>query len=126
MRIGELAERTGVTTRALRYYEQQGLITAERGDNGYREYGPAAVTQVHNVRMLLEAGLTSEDIRQLGPCLTKDLTGAPVCQGVIDLYENRLKVVEERIEVLVELRARLRSQLAGARADTSRQFDHAF
>ena len=38
MRIGELAERAGVSTRALRYYEEQGLISARRAHNGYRDY----------------------------------------------------------------------------------------
>jgi len=38
MRIGELATRTGVPTRMLRYYEEQGLITPRRLANGYREY----------------------------------------------------------------------------------------
>ncbi|ONI88613.1 hypothetical protein ALI144C_06145 [Actinosynnema sp. ALI-1.44] len=115
MRIGELARQTGTTTRALRYYEQQGLIAPGRGNNGYRSYDRDAVTQVHNVRMLLAAGLTSEDIRQLGACLNKDLTVAPVCQGVLDLYQNRLAAVEERIATLVDVRDRLRSQLAASR-----------
>ena len=38
MRIGELAERAGTTTRALRYYESRGLLTAQRDNNGYRVY----------------------------------------------------------------------------------------
>lgn len=38
MRIGELARRTGVSVRALRYYEEQGLLVPARAANGYREY----------------------------------------------------------------------------------------
>ena len=44
MRIGELAQRTGVTTRALRFYEDQGLLTARRSANGYRVYTRAHAT----------------------------------------------------------------------------------
>ncbi|MGH3803443.1 MAG: MerR family transcriptional regulator [Pseudonocardiaceae bacterium] len=119
MRIGELARRTGATTRALRYYEQQGLIEADRADNGYREYGPTAVTRVHNVRMLLAAGLTSDDIRQFGACLSRNLDGEPVCPAVVELYEHRLASVEERIEALVDLRSRLRAELSRLATDVT-------
>lgn len=118
MRIGELAHRTGATTRALRYYEQQGLLTAARGDNGYREYDPSSETLVHNIRMLLAAGLTSDDIRHLGQCLSRDLKTEPPCEGVIELYEQRLASVEERIESLAGLRVRLRAQLLTLRSGT--------
>ncbi|WP_366525445.1 MerR family DNA-binding transcriptional regulator, partial [Mumia sp.] len=39
MRVGELAELTGVAPRMLRYYEEQGLLVPPRQDNGYRSYG---------------------------------------------------------------------------------------
>lgn len=38
MLIGELSRRTGVSARSLRYYEAQGLLSAGRGANGYRDY----------------------------------------------------------------------------------------
>lgn len=50
MRIGELARRTGVTTRALRYYEEQDLLAAERSGSGQRHYAEDAVDQVHLIR----------------------------------------------------------------------------
>ena len=65
MRIGELAERTGASPRSLRYYEQRGLLASERTANGYREYGPEAVDRMRNIRLLLESGLTSEDVQEL-------------------------------------------------------------
>ncbi len=120
MRIGELARLTGATTRALRYYEQQGLIEADRGENGYREYDPTVVTRVHNLRMLLAAGLTSDDIRQIGACLSRNLDGEPVCPAVVELYEHRLASVEERIEALVDLRSRLRAELSSLATNVTR------
>ncbi|SFW69904.1 MerR family transcriptional regulator [Amycolatopsis australiensis] len=74
MRIGELAERTGTSRRLLRYYEEQGLIVASRGPNGYRDYDEATVDRVLQVRGLLDAGLPTRIIKQILPCLDKPRT----------------------------------------------------
>ncbi len=63
MKIGELSERTGIPTRMLRYYEQQGLIDAARALNGYRDYTDDAVTRAERVRGLVQAGLTTKMTR---------------------------------------------------------------
>ncbi|WP_136709950.1 MerR family transcriptional regulator [Agromyces sp. H66] len=65
MRIGELSRRTGVPTRMLRYYEEQGLIASERRSNGYRDYPESAVAAVEQIRGLLSSGLTTRVIRLL-------------------------------------------------------------
>jgi len=59
MKIGELSARTGIPTRMLRYYEQQGLIDAPRAGNGYRDYTDAAVDRAERVRGLVQAGLST-------------------------------------------------------------------
>lgn len=69
MRIGELAERTGVSRRQLRYYEEQGLLTPNRAANGYRDYGEAHIHVVLQITGLLDAGLPTRIIEQLLPCL---------------------------------------------------------
>ncbi|WP_171169058.1 MerR family transcriptional regulator [Streptomyces sp. I05A-00742] len=69
MRIGELSRRTNVSVRALRYYEQQGLLTAERTSGGHREFGDAAVDRVVCIQELFAAGLCSSKIAQVLPCL---------------------------------------------------------
>ncbi|MDQ7808440.1 MerR family transcriptional regulator [Amycolatopsis sp. A133] len=74
MRIGELAERTGTSRRLLRYYEEQGLIIASRGPNGYRDYDEPTVDRVIQVRGLLDAGLPTRIIKQILPCLDKPRT----------------------------------------------------
>ncbi|MBM2616163.1 MerR family transcriptional regulator [Actinoplanes sp. LDG1-06] len=68
MRIGELAQATGVSTRALRYYDQQGLLPTTRSPNGYRTYTPQAVDIVAFIQDLYRAGLPSEIIRDILPC----------------------------------------------------------
>jgi DNA-binding transcriptional MerR regulator len=76
MRIGELARRTGVSERSLRYYEQQGLLAADRTDGGHRDYPDRAVDRVIRIQELFAAGLHSKKIAQLLPCL-RDADGGP-------------------------------------------------
>ncbi|MFE0650375.1 MerR family transcriptional regulator [Streptomyces sp. NPDC059534] len=71
MRIGELSERTGTPRRLLRYYEEQGLIVADRLPNGYRVYDASNVDRVMQIRGLLDAGLPTRIIKQILPCLNK-------------------------------------------------------
>lgn len=68
MRISELSEATGASARSLRYYEQQGLISARRLSNGYREFDAGAVETVRRIRALLDLGLPTETIRDILPC----------------------------------------------------------
>ncbi|MFF2428999.1 MerR family transcriptional regulator, partial [Streptomyces mirabilis] len=73
MLIGELAARAGTTTRALRYYEEQGLLESDRTSAGYRLYEPGALRRVRNIRELLSCGLTVEDVKSLLAYLDADL-----------------------------------------------------
>ncbi|MFJ6655123.1 MerR family transcriptional regulator [Streptomyces sp. NPDC091377] len=64
MRIGEAAAAAGTTARALRFYEQRGLLPPPaRTASGQREYGPGEVARVRVIRELLALGLTVEDVR---------------------------------------------------------------
>ncbi|MFI7664031.1 MerR family transcriptional regulator [Nocardia sp. NPDC049526] len=74
MRIGELSERTGTSRRLLRYYEEQGLIVADRCANGYRSYDDRFVDRVLQIRGLLDSGLPTRIIKQILPCLDKPRT----------------------------------------------------
>ena len=71
MRINELSERADVSPRLLRYYEEQGLLTPRRQENGYRDYDEPLVERVEHSRSLLGAGLTTEIIRAVLPCLAE-------------------------------------------------------
>jgi DNA-binding transcriptional MerR regulator len=55
----------------LRYYEEQGLITPRRLDNGYREYDAYLVDRVHKIRGLLDAGIPTRIIGDMLPCLNQ-------------------------------------------------------
>lgn len=76
MRIGELARRTGVSERSLRYYEQQGLLMADRTPGGQRDFPEKAVDRVIRIQELFAAGLHSKKIARLLPCM-RDTDGGP-------------------------------------------------
>ncbi|WP_049654764.1 MerR family transcriptional regulator [Kitasatospora sp. MY 5-36] len=118
MRIGELAARTGSTARALRHYEQAGLIDSERAPNGYREYGEPAVVRVRNIRALVAAGLTLEDVRPLLGCLDGDVLAVRPSEQVLGIARRRLAVLERRIAAQTEARDRLAAALAAAGVST--------
>jgi DNA-binding transcriptional MerR regulator len=68
MRIGELAARTGVSVRSLRYYEEQGLLVSVRSPSGQRHYPEAAADRVAFIQRLYAAGLSSRTILEVLPC----------------------------------------------------------
>ncbi|MGW2354026.1 MerR family transcriptional regulator [Actinacidiphila glaucinigra] len=99
MRIKELSERVGVSTRLLRYYEEQGLISPRREENGYRCYDEAAVERVEQIRGLLGAGLTTEIIREVLPCL-----GAAACSQYDDSeFVRRIAAERDRLRERVTI-----------------------
>ncbi len=69
MKIGELSQRTQVPPRLLRYYEEQGLMSPRRRENGYREYDEYLVDRVRKIRGLLDAGIPTRIIGDMLPCL---------------------------------------------------------
>jgi len=109
MRIGELSRRTGARAHQLRYYEAQGLLEAARSANGYRSYDEGAVLRVRQIRHLLDAGLSSEDIAFVLPCAVGEAPELPGCPELMTAMRSRLRRVEEQMSSL----ARSRSALAG-------------
>lgn len=110
--IGELSRRTGVNAHQLRYYEAQGLLTPERGGNGYREYGDDAVLTVSQIRKLLDAGLSTEEIGYLQPCVTGTDPDLKPCPETLDLLRERIAGLDGQIGTLVRSRRTLREYLA--------------
>jgi len=106
MRIGELAERTGVSRRLLRYYEEQGLLTPSRAVNGYREYGEPHVDVVQQIAGLLDAGLPTRIIAQLLPCLDQPQTiyVPDLTPEMIDTLQHEQARLSERIDFLTRNR----------------------
>ncbi|GAA4609497.1 MerR family transcriptional regulator [Actinoallomurus liliacearum] len=70
MRIGELSERTRVSRRSLRYYEDQGLVVSTRSPSGQRHYAEDQVERVRLIQSFFAAGLSSRTIVEMLPCMT--------------------------------------------------------
>ncbi|MFC9882703.1 MerR family transcriptional regulator [Streptomyces libani] len=94
MRIGELAHRTGVSTRVLRYYEERGLLRAQRDANGYRRYDEKeSVERVGRIRELLALGLNTDDIGAVLPCAQggPGLMPCALSYGVVERQRAQLE-----------------------------------
>ncbi|WBB58309.1 MerR family transcriptional regulator [Streptomyces sp. WMMC500] len=103
MRIGEVARRSGVSVRALRYYEEQGLLTPTRTPGGQREYADDAVGRVGFIQQLYAAGLPSRRIAELLPCVDTGTTTAEQ-RAMLDAERARIsKQIEEHTAALARL-----------------------
>ncbi|MFF3270087.1 MerR family transcriptional regulator [Streptomyces chrestomyceticus] len=140
MRIGDAAAAAGMTARALRYYEEHGLVIARRTPSGHRVYEPEDVRKLRTVRELLDAGLTVGDIRSFAPLLdalppegipelffaqggardgdgegaaggTATLGPEQHCRTATEVARRRLADLDARIERLTRLRGRLARRL---------------
>ncbi|MGE5562696.1 MAG: MerR family transcriptional regulator [Bacillota bacterium] len=98
--IREVARRTGLTSRALRFYEARGLLKPLRTYSGRRLYGRGELERIQQILALKRAGLSLAQIGKLTASATLDL-GA--------LVEAQLKIVEERRAELDEAKALLLS-----------------
>lgn len=102
MRIGQLAEATGTTTKTLRFYEESGLLPpAERLASGYRDYAEDAVGLVGFIHRGQAAGLT---LAQIGQILKIREGGQTPCSHVQDLLGARLGELDAQIAELLALR----------------------
>lgn len=106
MRIGELAQRAGVTTKALRFYEQAGLLPAPaRTAVGYRDYDEAVLARLRFVRAAQAAGLTLAEIHTV--ITVREDQGAP-CEHVTALLDRHAAALDQRIAELEATRAEVR------------------
>ncbi|MFJ8790543.1 MerR family transcriptional regulator [Streptomyces sp. NPDC102462] len=110
MRIGELAARTGVSVRALRYYEEQDLLVAERSTSGQRHYPESAIDQVRLIQQLYAAGLSSRTIVELMPYVV-DGQATP---ALLKRLAAEREQADRRISELTRTRDRLDSIITAA------------
>lgn len=103
--IRALATETGVTSKTLRYWESRGLLPRPgRTHAGYRVYPVETVRRVHFIRKAKSIGFTLAEIRAL---LASSTRGAQPCEAVDAWAKQKLKALDQQIELLTRLRAQL-------------------
>ena len=119
MRIGELAERAGTTTRTLRYYESRGLLSARRDGNGYRAYDETDLALLRQIRLLQDFGFDLEETRPFVDCLRAGHPSGDSCPASLEVYRRKLDELDACIERLRAVRAQVGAQLLRARVEAS-------
>ncbi|OHV32422.1 MerR family transcriptional regulator [Pseudofrankia sp. EUN1h] len=112
MRIGELALRAGTSPRALRHYEQEGLLAARRRANGYRDYDEDDLRLVAEIRSLLAIGFTLDEARPFVDCLRSGHDRGVACPDAAAVHRRKIAEIDACVTRLAEIRAGLVGQLA--------------
>src|SRR5829696_2115778 len=106
MRIGQVAERTGVSADTVRHYEKLGLIPGvARSEGGFRTYGPESLRRVLLVRRALVFGFSLAELR--GYFTSRDRGSAP-CRQVRLAADQKLRAVEAQLRELRTVRDAMR------------------
>jgi DNA-binding transcriptional MerR regulator len=116
MKIGEVADRTGVAPRLIRYYEQQGLLSAPRSENGYRSYSEDHVDRVLRVAGLVQAGLPTRLVKVLVDAEDAAARDEETCPAAVaEQLADELAGLEARIACLTKSRDAIRGYLVRTR-----------
>ncbi len=100
MKIGELAQRSGLAASAIRYYEQAGLLPkAERGANGYRRYAEGALERLQMIQIAQNLGFSLDAIRAV---LAKQ--GSEFHDDLMRSLDTRLAEIETMLLTLRDQR----------------------
>lgn len=103
--IAEVARRTGLSSRALRFYEARGLVQPLRSASGRRHYGSAELERVHQIVLLKRAGLTLAQIQRLTAHRTLDL--AELVDAQLETLAAQAKEISDAQSLLRVVRSRI-------------------
>jgi len=107
--IGQVAKRTGMTAKTIRYYEAIGLVPApRRGDSGYRHYDQAGVDRLRFIRRARALGLPLRRLKTLAGALNGSAPRRPLRPHLFALVRDQLTTVEKQLAELHLLRRELR------------------
>ena len=112
MQIGQLADRLGLNTKTIRYYESIGLLPEPaRTASGYRLYAETDAERLAFIRTAQRLGLTLDDIREI---LAFREQGKAPCGHVIELLQQHAQDLDRRIDDMLALRHELMELVAQA------------
>lgn len=113
MRIGELAQKAGVTPRTIRYYEDLGLLgPSEREGKGFRYYTEVELARLRKIDALKGLGLSLEEIRSIIDLFFEEPTMLRGKQKLLEILHNHLQETDEKIEALAQFRTDLQANIA--------------
>ena len=104
LRIGEVSKQTGVAVGALRYYEELGMLSSKRGDNGYRYYPLSAIKQVRFIKKAQALGFSLEDV---GEVLNIHRQGDIPCALVRSLLQEKIEQLDSQIHEIEKFKESL-------------------
>jgi DNA-binding transcriptional MerR regulator len=105
MRIGELAERAGVTTRTVRYYEGLGLLPVPARSGTHRTYGESDVARLRRIELLKRLGLSLDEVREVISAYAEESPRAK--RRVADVLRRHLAETESKLAELKAFRKEL-------------------
>ncbi len=106
MKIQELSQASGISTKTIRFYEESGVLPSPaRKPNGYRDYDQADIERLRLVAGARRLDLSLDDLREI--LALRDQREAP-CRTLLDRIQQKADEVAERIVVLQRLEAELR------------------
>ncbi|MFF1572452.1 MerR family transcriptional regulator [Leifsonia sp. NPDC058292] len=111
MRIGELARHAGVTPKAVRYYEELGLLEPRRSANGYREYDESHLRAVKEIRGLAATGISARKATPFIECLSQGHDHGDDCVSSLAAYRDSIEDIDRIIATLQARRALLVQRL---------------
>ncbi len=117
MRIGDLAKKTGVNPKTLRYWEEIGLLPRPpRNISGYRDYGEEYVDLCRFILKAKSLGFKLDEIREI---LEIRFSGEEPCGCVVDKIREKIDQIDRLIEDLKRRRDLLESLLSRRRSGTA-------
>jgi DNA-binding transcriptional MerR regulator len=112
MKIGEFAQRAGVTPRTVRYYESLGLLgPSEREGSGFRYYTEAELARLQKINALKELGLSLEEVTTVLPLYFEDPTGLRGKHRILEILKVHLQETQDKIESLEQFRVDLTAKI---------------
>lgn len=118
MLIGELAAAAGATPKAIRYYEQLGLIRPGRRTNGYRDYPVSAVAAIREIRDLARLGISPSQAGPFVECLQAGHEHGDDCPASLAAYRDSIAELDRMIASLTVRRDDLVRRLDAGAART--------